>query len=149
MAVFVEVMYADRDVADEWRWAPDEGLGHRTRVPIAARATLATGGVLFVILSSPTTADLSRRVIDGAHYRRVGDQWGDDNYILTVTGDNFWLWGWDDKHFRFRTLTSPFVVSRVDTPPLFPPADSMNFQGVQIPIGEWNEALRVFNEGMH
>ena len=149
----IEVMYGDLTTV---------------RVPIAQVARLPRTGVLFMILSAETTEAMSRRVINGKHYRRCSEEYGWDHYayeFYTGEGDpSHLLYGWDDRGFDWVSDPNPFGVldlpPRPGTPALPHPDDKINlppwmqgsalvFSGIQLERAGWDAAVKKFDAEMH
>ena len=128
------------------------------RVPIADANTLPKTGVLFSIYSAETTQAMSRRVIDGKHYRRCREWWGTDYTAVMRVGDDHLLWGWDEKDYAWVNGLDPFAPSKVRPPthpggsinlPPWMRSDAIIFEGVQLERAEWDTAVEKFNAEMH
>lgn len=138
------------------------------RVPHARAGSLVKTGVLFMILSAETTERMSRRVIDGKHYRRVSEESGMDHYAYeTYAGEgdpSVLIHGWDDRSYDWVSTVDPFGTQertpRPGEPELPHPDDKINFppwiqasaivfSGVQLERAEWDRALAKFSAEMH
>lgn len=135
MALFLEVMYADRT---------------RVRVPIAEADTLRRTGVLFMVLSAETRPAESRRVIDGKHYRRRYEWHQEDNYALLIQGREVACWSWSIGEHDWISLDDPDADTRpmrADAPYL--PPGTLVFEGAQVSQEAWDDAVVEYHADMH
>lgn len=155
--IYIEVMYDTKNGRTKY---------DQVRVPFDEVDTLKKIGVLFMIISAPTTAALSRRVIDGIDYRRSSEVWGTDNYAYLRYDEvggmtSLLLWGWDNRSFAWvRTndphkrsgtpdlLRQPTWDTKINWPPWLP-SESIPFEGAALSMIEWAEAAVQFNADMH
>ena len=115
------------------------------RTPIDDVDSIPRTGVLFVIISCE---DLVKPRLNGR--RRLCEAHGRDWYTLVVRGENVMLAGWDDGDFVWKKIVDPWVeasTTRPDHLPLVHPA--ITFKGEFVEKGEWEKALKQFNDEMH
>ncbi len=162
MTLEIEVMYADLS---------------RQRRPLDEAAKLKRTGVLFIILSAPTTEKMARRWIGGVPCRRARQVWGTDFYALLryrhrhpediCDRDAVCLWGWDSGEYPWtrvddphgENLTSCVPCSLTDierlrardkiTWPPWMPEDALIFVGAALDGEAWRAALDEFEREMH
>jgi len=140
--IYIEVMYADIDART--------GKHRRVRVTLGEANTLQRDDVLFMILSTETREEKSRKIIDGKHYRRRYQWTQEDNYALLIQATEVACWSWSIGEHDWISLDDPDSDTRPmrETSPYLPPG-TLVFEGAQIDQVIWNTAVAEFERDMH